>query len=149
MKEVNRLHLEWRRRHGGGGATQRDYLDFVIDGKSLSETIDDDFVSCLGWFVPEENAKAARRLLLESPSDFPDARQSLYVCPECGDLSCGAISAIIEADGESIIWRDFGYQNDYTAEVRFDEYRNIGPFAFDRLEYQGVIRGAAINNSIS
>ncbi len=52
------LRLEWKRRDGGGGKTQMDFLDFVVDSQPLSEKIGGDLASCLGWFVPEENRKS-------------------------------------------------------------------------------------------
>ena len=104
---MSKLRLEWKRREGGGGRTQRDFLDFIVDGQPLSELVGDQ-VSCLGWLVPEENAKAVRRLLLKEPPDLPNNRNTLYICPECGDLGCGAVSLVVEPVGNNIIWRDFG-----------------------------------------
>ena len=140
MKEVSALRLVWKRRTGGGGRTQRDFLDFVIDGQSLSAVVGDQ-ISCLGWFVPEENAKAARRLLLEEPADLPENRRTLYVCPECGDIACGAVSLVVERVENKIIWRDFGYEN-YEGVVRGEGFEGVGPFVFDRSEYEKVIKQA-------
>src|SRR4051812_35677270 len=117
--ETSKLRLEKKRREGGNGKTQRDYLDFVIDDKPLFEEIRGDLISCLGWFIPEQNIKAIERLLLKEPADFVNNRRSLYVCPECGDLGCGAVSIVIEQIGDKIVWRDFGYQNNYEDEVNF------------------------------
>lgn len=139
MEEVSELRLEWKRREGGGGRTQRDFLDFIVDGRPLSESVGDQ-VSCLGWFVPEENARAARRLLLEEPADLPNNRRTLYVCPECGDLGCGAVSLVVERAGDKIIWRDFGYENDYEGIVHAEEFEEVGPFTFDRAAYGQAIR---------
>jgi hypothetical protein len=140
--KTNSLQLSPKRRPGGIGVTERDYLDFVIDGLSMSEHLGGDRVSCLGWFVAPENARAVRRLLLDEPADFPNDRRSLYVCPECGDLGCGAVSVVIESVENQIVWRDFGYENNYENIVRSDSYRNLGPFVFDAAEYERVIRGA-------
>jgi hypothetical protein len=142
MDRINVLNLEPRLREGGIGATPREYLDFVVDGEPLSKRIGGDLASCLGWFVPEENAKAIRRLLLEQPADLPNDRRSLYVCPECGDLGCGAVSVVIEAAGDQIIWRDFGFQNNYEDEVVSSGYAGFGPLVFNKAEYDAVIRSA-------
>jgi len=142
MTEASKLNLEWKRREGGGGGTQRDYLDIIVDGQPLSEILGGDMVSCLGWFVPEENAKAARRLLLEEAADLPDNRRTLYVCPECGDIGCGAVSLVVERVEDKIIWRDFGYENNYEEVVRTEGYENVGPFVFDRAEYEEAIKKA-------
>ncbi len=136
------LRLEWKRREGGGGRTQMGFLDFIVDGQALSEKVGGDLASCLGWFVPEENQKAVRRLLLEDPADFPNNRRSLYVCPECGDLGCGAVSAVVEEVKGKIIWRNFGYENNYEEEVKFGVYENISPMVFDKAQYVGAIKAA-------
>ena len=140
MKESS-LRLEWKRRAGGGGRTQRDFLDFIVDGQSLSVVVGDQ-ISCLGWFVPDENAKAVRRLVLEEPADLPDNRRSLYVCPECGDVGCGVVSLVIERVDKTIIWRDFGYENNYEGGVRVAGFEEVGPFAFNAYEYEKVIKQA-------
>jgi hypothetical protein len=139
---MSRLHLEWKRREGGDGRTKRDYLDIIVDDQPLSEIIGGDMVSCLGWFVPEENAKAVRRLLLEETADLPDDRCSLYVCPECGDLGCGAVSLVVQPYRDRVIWRDFGYENKYEGIVRTEGYERLGPFIFDRSEYVRAIKKA-------
>lgn len=140
---MSSIELKWKKREGGVNWTEVDFLDFVIDGVSLFDRISGDFASCLGWFLPEQNEKAFQRLLLIENADFPDDRRSLYVCPECGDLGCSAVSAVIERVEDAIIWRDFGYQNNYDENIIFDEYRDIGPFIFDADEYSHVIRLAA------
>lgn len=142
MSEVSQLKLEWKSRKGGGGRTPLDYLDIIIDGQPLSAVICNDMVSCLGWFIPTENAKAVRRLLLEEVADLPNNRYSLYVCPECGDLGCGAVSLVVEQSGDQVIWRDFGYENNYEEEVRTEGYEKLGPFVFERTEYTRAIRKA-------
>ncbi len=147
MKEVSALKLEWKRREGGLGRTQRDYLDFVVDGQPLSSMISD-CVSCLGWFNPEDNATAARRLILEEPADLPDNRRTLYVCPECADVGCGAISLVVEQVGDQIIWRDFGYENNYERVVQTEGFETGGPIVFDRGEYERVIKQALDPNAI-
>jgi hypothetical protein len=138
---VSELRLEWRRREGGGGRTQRDFLDFIVDGRPLSESVGDQ-VSCLGWLAPEENTRAARRLLLEEPADLPNNRRTLYVCAECGDVGCGVVSVVVERDGDKVVWRDFGYENDYEGVVHAEDFEGVGPFTFDRAAYGRAIRQA-------
>lgn len=140
------LRLEWKRREGGGGRTQRDYLDCVIDGRPLSEAVGGDLASCLGWLAPEQNAKAARRLLLEEPADLPGGRRSLYVCPECAELACGALTVVVERAGGGFVWRDFGFQSDEV--VRREGLEAVGPFVFDRAEYERAILVALRNEEL-
>jgi len=80
------------------------FLDFVLDGKSLFETLGaPDLVSCLAWFPAiDAVAKDVDRLLLRAPADFPNDRRSLYVCPACGDIGCGAVTVVITEHDDKI-----------------------------------------------
>lgn len=77
---------------------------------------------------------AGAGLRLEAGTDRPDGRRSHLVCSVCGDLDCGATSAIGERDGADIVWREFASarkQNDpeyswhtplaHVAPPRFEE----------------------------
>ena len=135
------LQLEWKRREGEGGKTQRDYLDFIIDGQPLSEKIGGDLASCLGWFDPAQNIKSVNRLLRKEPADLPNNRYSLYVCAECGELECGAVTAVIERQGDKIIWRDFGFQSNANEVTPIRGYGDL-TFAFDPTQYYQALKGA-------
>ncbi len=138
--KISTLELEWKHREGGGGRTERNFLDFIIDGQSLSEIIDGDFASCLGWYIPEENEKAVNQLMLKTESDLPNNRYILYICPECGDIGCGAITVSINRNNDVFIWSEFGYQNDYDSEIQPIE--EIGSFSFDRVQYRNALKKA-------
>ena len=137
------LHRPGRNLGGGAFVTERNSLDFVINGRRLSEQIPDDVASCLGWGEPEWEALVLVKLLPGGQPDFPPDRVALYICPECGDLGCGAVSAIIEQQGESIIWRDFGWQNDYEDRIHRDAYAHLGPFRFPSTLYAHGLRSAS------
>jgi len=62
------------------------------------------------WLAPEVDERSAQRLLLADPPD-PDGRVAIYVCPECADIYCGAITAVIEKEGEKTVWRDVAHSN--------------------------------------
>lgn len=136
---MNLLQLRWKTREGGSNWTKRNYLDFIVDEIPLSENFGD-LISCLGWAVQSENEQAVKRLLLEASADFSNNRRSLYVCPECGDLGCGAVSVIIEQKENKIIWRDFAFQYDYSDDLT--EYKRLETFVFDKIEYEKIIKSA-------
>jgi len=117
--------------------SERNYLDFMIDGESLTKLARYDLVSvlCREW-VPSEREKSVRRLLREEPADFPEGRRSLLVCGECGDIDCGAVSIIIDFSDGRAVWRDFGYQNTYEPHIHRDYLGRLGPFEFDFDEYK-------------
>jgi hypothetical protein len=130
----------------GTTQSERSYVDFVVDGESISEraiSAGYDLVSVLTreW-MREEREKSLRRLLLTDSADFPNNRRSLLVCSECGDLGCGAVSIVVDLAGDTVTWREFGYQNNYEEQVHFDKLKDVGPFAFDLREYENTLTGA-------
>ena len=135
MNEVATLDVVWTMRQGGGGRTERRYLDFVIDGVTLSSQIDADFISPFGWLKVGDEEASIDLLLRKSPPDLPEGRTSLYICPECADLGCGAVTLLVERDTNRIIWKDFGIQNNYEDVVHTEGFENVGPFAFDGRQY--------------
>lgn len=58
----------------------------------------------------------------------------MYVCAECGDLGCGAVTAAVDVGDDKVIWRDFGYQNNYEPFDQDAIFTGVGPFVFDRDE---------------
>jgi hypothetical protein len=93
-------------------------------------------------FVESETIKAVDRLLLKSEADLPDDRRSLFVCAECGDLGCGAITLSVKQVDDSVVWCDFGYENNYEAGVWRDDYKDVGPFEFDFHQYESALLDA-------
>jgi hypothetical protein len=65
----------------------------------------------------------------------------LFVCPECGDLGCGAITVAISAHGDTITWSDFRYENNYDATIT-TRYADVGPFRFDAAAYRNALEAA-------
>ena len=135
---MSTIDLKWTDRVLTGAQTPRRFIDFIIDGRSLYEQVGDK-ISSLGWGGLTESQQAVDRLLCKAEPDFPNGRTSLYVCGECGDLGCGAVSIVIERVGDKIVWRDFGYENTYEDEVNLDDYRGLGPYIFDALEYAEIL----------
>jgi hypothetical protein len=136
--------LDWRDRRVAARQTPRHFLDYIVDGESLYERHGADFIGPLGWLSPEEDERSARRLLGTEPPDV-DGRVALYICPEDADLLCGAITAIVERDGEQIIWRDVALSQFDYAEGRwhhdptgFSEWREL---CFAATSYRKAIAG--------
>ncbi|MFF3906850.1 oxidoreductase [Streptomyces sp. NPDC001848] len=121
----------------GDYEAHRDFVDFVVDGRPLLHRLSDlDAVSPLASDVPPAIFTAqVRGLLLETQAPLPGGRYLLYGCPECEDLACGAVTAVIERDGDDYIWRDFAWQTDESADPELNGYHGIGPFRFHGAEY--------------
>jgi hypothetical protein len=86
-----------------------------------------DTISVLSYeYAREETIKAANRLLLTETADLSADRSSSFICSECGDIGCGAITALVVRDGHSIVWKTFGYENNYEENILLDDYKQIG-----------------------
>ncbi|QDU94686.1 hypothetical protein Pla8534_24920 [Lignipirellula cremea] len=93
----------------------------------------------MGCFVrgfPEANLAKQKTLLASSPAETDDGRVLLYVCPECGDIGCGAYAVKVRATQGTVEWFEFAYVNGHEPP-RFIE--SIGPFLFDAEEYKSVV----------
>jgi len=122
----------------------RKYIDFIVSGQSLGQIFglpDFDLIGNFGWSENKEyeNKQIDEFLGLEKP-ELETGRTCFYVCPECGDIGCGAITAKIEMTDKNIIWKDFGYENNYS-EPDLTDYKEIGPFTFDKKQYCETIEG--------
>jgi hypothetical protein len=135
---ISNLDAVWTTRSGGLGRTKRRYLDFVIDGVPLSSRLNVDWISPFGWLDAREQEAIIDRLLGNSPPDMPRERNTLYVCPECADIGCGAVTLLIENGPDHIVWKDFGFENNYEDVVHTGEFKDIGPFTFDVRQYREV-----------
>jgi hypothetical protein len=144
-RKLSKLEFAFRQRPSTGESSEheRNFLDFIVDGQSLTERTRYDLVSvlCKEW-VAAERERSVRRLLGEEAADFADNRRSLLVCAECGDIACGAVSVIVAFTDETAVWRDFGYQNNYEAQVAGEHLKSLGPFEFDLGDYKNKLIGA-------
>ena len=134
---MNTLSFQEAVRRGGSNRTERHYLDFIISGKSLSKLLHfktHDYVTLLGWGDNKEyNNHILKIFTLQEVPDLKSGRVMLYVCPDCGDIDCGAITAkIIESDSV-IVWEDFVLETDYDGVSK--EYSEIEPIQFDKQNY--------------
>ena len=86
----------------GDYQVHRDFMDFIVDGRPLLFQLSDlDAVSPLASDVPPAIFTAqVRSLLLEADAPLAGGRYVIYGCPECEGLACGAVTAVIERDGD-------------------------------------------------
>lgn len=125
----------------GDYQVHRDFVDFIVDGRPLLFQLSDlDAVSPLASDVPPAIFTAqVRSLLLETDAPLPGGRYVIYGCPECEDLACGAVTAVIEKERGDFIWRDFAWQTDEQADLELNGYHGIGPFRFRGPEYRAAL----------
>lgn len=124
-------------------------MDFLIDGQSLLEMLVKSaggHADLMGCFV-SAYAKECERMssmLLDIPPEG-GKRISLYICPECGDVACGAYSVLVRRERESYVLESFSYQ---TSEIDLETVNEIGPFVFDSNMYKdSALAAAAIDRT--
>ncbi|KPI19911.1 hypothetical protein OK074_7713 [Actinobacteria bacterium OK074] len=125
----------------GDHQLHRDFVDFVVDGTPLLYRLADlDAVSPLAADVPPAIFTAQiRGLLLETEAPLPEGRYLVYGCPECADLACGAVTVVIEKDGDDFRWRDFAWQTGERVDLERDGYPGLGPFRFRGDAYREAL----------
>jgi hypothetical protein len=154
MVALSILRLEWADRPAGYLQTPRRFLEFVVDGRPLTERLGGNAVgnvTPLGWLGLEADTLAVRRLLREAPTELGDERPDFYICAECGDIGCGAITATVERRGGQYVWQDFayrwldsatpsGHRGPGTHNLERDAYTTVGPFSFEAAAYATALR---------
>ncbi|GGT05320.1 oxidoreductase [Streptomyces chromofuscus] len=125
----------------GGFQVHRDFVDFIVDGRPLLFRLSDlDAVSPLASDVPPAIFTAqVRGLLLEADAPLAGGRHVIYGCPECADVACGAVTAVIERAGDDYVWRDFAWQTGEQVDLELNGYRGIGPFRFHGDAYRTAL----------
>ena len=125
---------------------ERFTVDFLVNGQSLYELLSAHSFDLVGRFWQGDrawNEESANIFLTKQSADLENGRTMLYVCPECGDIGCGAITVTIIKSDNSYTWTEFGYENNYDSQMMdLDSYRAIGPFRFQFDEYCEVIEKA-------
>jgi hypothetical protein len=118
-------------------------IDFTVNGASLLRMLAKGGADLMGCFVqgyPDSN-DAVRRSLLEARSaDSAEGRTLLYVCPECGDIGCGAYAAKIQVMDGRVTWSEFAFVNGYEPASPLPD---VGSFQFDQSHYATAIERAS------
>ena len=125
-----------------------EFLDYFIDDQSLFEWMKwcsadpDTWTPLRGRYVTpfargfsfSYRTSAHKRLLLRQEPDGLDGRVSIYVCPLCGDLECGAIYVTIHARSNIIEWSEITIPGHGVAQ--------LPSFAFERAAYTTALTSA-------
>ncbi|MGN6826663.1 hypothetical protein [Paucibacter sp. M5-1] len=123
----------------------RTSADFVVNGTSLLQTLvkahggHSDFMGRFIAGYPENNQSAADELLGRVGPETGD-HLLLYICPECGDIGCGAYAARVQRHAGNYTWLDFMYVNGHEPPRAIS---TVGPFQFAVAEYEHAIAAAS------
>jgi hypothetical protein len=133
-------------RAGTSNTTERSSIDFLVNGESLLHLLvksgggHSDFMSCFVQGYPEASHQALAKLKLNGNPDTERGGILLYICPECGDIGCGAYSVLVEKNDAGYIWGSFAYENGYEEPQSIE---NLGPFFFPAEAYEKTLSQAA------
>jgi hypothetical protein len=134
---MNTLILQSKIRKGAENKHERHYLDFIISGQSLLDILgvsNLDFVTPLALDIHSNYEKELTEIIAtKRKSNLESGRVMLYICPECGDFDCGAITVHIEVSDNKIIWKDFAYEDGIEGLV--EKYSKIESIEFEVNEY--------------
>ena len=109
------------------------FYEFDISDQPLSTILQVDLKQLTGIFTAEASDSGYFVVqLAKYIGKLPTERILLYVCSDCGDIACGALSAKIELTESAVIWSDFAYENSVGI---IENYPQIGPFQFQKAQY--------------
>lgn len=123
------------------------YRDFTANGERVFDHLTaatDELLDVVGvvreeW--PIETVAALERLLGVAAPDLGNDGVSLYVCPECGRLDCGVITARLDVAEDTVIWRAIGLQYEYTDEIfALGTPGHFPNIQFERHTYEAVLQ---------
>ena len=120
--------------------------DFLVDNESLlsllakSDGGHSDFMGCFVEGFGEQNQRKRDQLAGALQFDTEEGRYLLYICPECGDIGCGAYAAKVRINGLAAEWYDFAYENGYEPARALP---SVGPFQFSLVEYVAALEAAS------
>ncbi|MFB7028372.1 MULTISPECIES: hypothetical protein [unclassified Streptomyces] len=133
-------------------ATPAAPADLLVDGRPLLHRLDEtdgaDTVSPLASDLPPVLRAAHVRLLLDAAGTdadtgghrFPGGRYVIHSCPDCEDPGCGAVTAVVERDGDDVVWHDFAWWTGPAVDPARDGYPGTGPYRFHGPAYRTVLR---------
>ncbi len=135
---MDSLILNKATRKIGANQSPREYFDFIVSGNSLKTILNietADFITLFCWDIINREYKnhILNVFRLKEKSPLESGRVMIYVCAECGDIGCGAITASLKDFGDRIIWSDFGYETDYGGIT--ETYDQVKPIEFNRASY--------------
>lgn len=121
------------------------YLDFVINGQSVSSMAAD---AGLGEMVTPLNrpwlesvpAEVDRFLGRQIHPELAAGRVAILVCAACGDLGCGAVTALLAVTDTTVTWSAWAVEDSRAPAQPIDAF---GPSAvFEWRSYKSVLSAA-------
>jgi hypothetical protein len=144
--DVDELTLVPAHREGGRSQAARSYLDFAVNRRPLSKLIDArDHIAVFGWLDRAREKSFAMQLLLRTASEIVSGHAPIYICPECADLGCGAITVCVTFRDDCVVWSDLGWDDvharasPYAPAPKKRLFDDVRDFWFDRDAYVATL----------
>ena len=117
----------------------RNIFDIIIDGESLTDKLIDgkfDTLPVFGFYDKAEyELPTIQEFLKEKNSELESKRILLFICRECGDIGCGAITVDIEKAENSYKWNSFAWENGDN-EIITSDFIDFNSLEFTKSEYE-------------
>ena len=116
-----------------------DLLEYEV--RAGSELEDDPVTPKLyaGLLVEEDLIPPSPHFLGNPPcSIYRFGERTQVLTCECGEPGCRPVICRIEVGDDRIVWSDFGQPHRFNAK-RFWSYEGLGPFVFDRAQYEAAL----------
>jgi hypothetical protein len=120
------------------------FLDFLVDGEALVETVlgkgSDRLPTRLQpeWEHFSLDQQINRLLGLGAP-EYEDGRSAMYIC-KCGDLDCFGIGARIKREVTTITWSEWAWKEGFKLT---DPIQELGIYTFALSEYEQALADTA------
>jgi hypothetical protein len=113
---------------------------FAINGRPLGELVAlGDNVCVLDTADRARARRAARQLRGAAPSEFASGRIPIYVCAECGDLGCGAVTVRVTELDDCFLWSELSIESYDSATPIAWRARDERDFYFVKAQYLATI----------
>ena len=114
---------------------------FSINGRALGELVDLGDLTCvLGGALDRTYERAyVRQLLGKARSELTSGRVPLYVCAECWDLGCGAVTVRVTELDDCFVWSELGHESPCSESPIHWRTREERDFYFSKSTYLGVV----------
>ena len=113
---------------------------FAVNGRPLGELVTlGDVVCVLDTPDRARTRRVARELRGAAPSEFASGRVPIYVCAECGDLGCGAVTVRVTELDDCFVWSELSIESYSSATPITWRVRDERDFYFIKAQYLATI----------
>jgi hypothetical protein len=116
-----------------------------VEGPVVAATGDTASPGSYSGLAAEDYLPPSRHFLGERGREWWGGKTELLACGHCGDVGCWPLVARIAATPPQVVWSDFEQPHRLERDCGDGAWRydGLGPFVFDRTQYEAALRQAA------